>query len=75
MDQKQGKIDRRNFLKAIGAAGVGSLLTGTNLKADPNQPRTVEPNAQEKASKERFPQVPRRKLGKTGVEVARLPRG
>jgi len=32
------RINRRNFLKAVGAAGVGSVLTGKNIFADPNEP-------------------------------------
>ena len=64
MKEKQNKIDRRNFLKTIGTAGVGSVLASAISKAG-----TAEPNAPAKAQQSEFPQVPTRKLGKTGVEV------
>jgi len=70
MKEKQNKIDRRNFLKTMGAAGLGSVFASAQTKAGPN-----EPNAQEKAQKTKFPQVPRRKLGKTGVDVPCLSLG
>jgi len=60
-EKKHGKTSRRNFLKTVGAAGIGSVFVSAKAKAEPNSP--------EKSQKSRFPQVPRRKLGKTGVEV------
>jgi predicted aldo/keto reductase-like oxidoreductase len=60
----QNKIDRRDFFKTMGALGLSSVLASANLKADPN-----DPNVPAKAQEAQFPQVPRRKLGKTGVEV------
>jgi len=48
-------------LKTVGAAGIGSVFASARAKAEPSSP--------EKSQKSRFPQVPRRKLGKTGVEV------
>ena len=74
MKEKRNKLDRRNFLKAIGAAGlapaVAPMTTGfasTEGKADPN-----EPNVPGKAQKPESPQVPKRKFGKTGVKVSCL---
>jgi len=64
MKEKQNAIDRRNFLKTIGAAGLSSVLVSTGAIAGPNQS-----NAEEKP---KYPQVPRRKLGKTDVEVSCL---
>jgi len=61
MNEKQSTIDRRNFLKAVGAAGLGSVLASTGAIAGPNQS-----NAEEKP---KYPQVPRRKLGKTKVKI------
>ena len=61
MKEKHGKTSRRNFLKTVGAAGIGSVFASARAKAEPSSP--------EKSQKSRFPQVPRRKLGKTGVEV------
>lgn len=71
MGKKQNKIDRRNFLKTVGAAGLGSVFASTEVIAGPNEPNTVDPNAP-KAQEPKFPQVPRRELGKTGVKVASL---
>lgn len=61
MKEKQNKINRRNFLKTFGAAGVGSVLASATTMAEPNAPV-------EKADP-KYPQVPRRKLGKTGIDV------
>jgi hypothetical protein len=61
------RINRRNFLKTTGAAALGSVLASSNSIADPNAPpKTQQP---------KFPQVPRRKLGKTGVDVPCLSLG
>jgi len=64
--KKQNKIDRRNFLKAIGAAGLAPAFAGATNN---------EPNAPEKTQEPKFPHVPKRKLGKTGVEVSCLSLG
>lgn len=65
--EKQNTIDRRNFLKTVGAAGLSSVLASTGAIAGPNQS-----NAEDKP---KYPQVPKRKLGKTGVEVPSLSLG
>jgi len=70
MEEKYKKINRRNFLKTVGAAGLGSVFASAQIKADTN-----EPNAQDKTQETVFPQVPKRKLGKTGVEVPCLSLG
>jgi len=67
MGKKQNTIDRRNFLKTVGAAGLSSVLASTGAIAGPNQS-----NAEEKP---KYPQVPKRKLGKTGVQVPCLSLG
>jgi predicted aldo/keto reductase-like oxidoreductase len=64
MKEKDNRVDRRNFLKTMGAAGLGSILTSTKAKSDQNEPATPS-----ETQKTEFPQVPRRKLGRTGVEV------
>ncbi len=61
MKEKHGKTSRRNFLKTVGAVGIGSVFASARAKAEPSSP--------EKSQKSKLPQVPRRKLGKTGVEV------
>jgi len=70
MKERQNKIDRRDFLKTLGAAGVGSVLGSTMGQADTN-----EPNAPKKKYEPGFPKVPRRKLGKTGIDVSSLALG
>ena len=72
---KQNKIDRRNFLKTAGAAGLGSIFASAKIFAGPNEPNTIEPDTLQKTQKAKFPQVPRRKLGKTGIEVPCLALG
>ena len=70
MDEKHDKINRRGFLKTMGATGLGSVFASANAKAGPN-----EPNASEKPQESPLPQVPKRQLGKTGVEVPCLSLG
>jgi len=67
MNEEQNAIDRRNFLKTVGAAGLGSVWVSTGAMAGPN-----ESGAAEKTQKSGLPQVPKQKLGKTGVKVSCL---
>ncbi len=68
MEKKNAKIDRRNFLKTVGAAGLGSVLASAETNA-------ADPTPSTKTEESKLPQVPRRKLGKTGVEVPVLALG
>ncbi len=70
MNNNYNNINRRIFLKSVGAAGLGSVLASGKVKGNPN-----EPNAPAKNQEPQFPQVPRRKLGKTGVDVPCLSLG
>lgn len=70
MEKKQIRIDRRNFLKTAGAAGLTAALVSNKGLADLN-----EPNAPVKPQDTKPLQLPRRKLGKTGVEVPVLALG
>jgi predicted aldo/keto reductase-like oxidoreductase len=70
MKETNDKINRRNFLKTIGAAGLGSVLATSGLKADPN-----EPSEAQKTEEPKFPELPKRKLGKTGIEIPVLSSG
>jgi len=63
------KVNRRNFLKTIGAAGLGTVFSAKAL-AEPNGPNAPEPNQPAQT-----PQVPRRKFGKTGQDVPALSLG
>jgi aryl-alcohol dehydrogenase-like predicted oxidoreductase len=67
MKEKQNSIDRRNFLKTMGAAGIGSVLASTGAVGGPN-----ESGAAGKTQKSDSKQMPKRKLGKTGVKVSCL---
>lgn len=70
MKEKQNKIDRRNFLKTVGATGLGSFLASAKATAGPSQSDDAG-----KGQKAKLPQVPKRKLGKTGVKVPSLSLG
>jgi aryl-alcohol dehydrogenase-like predicted oxidoreductase len=70
MKAKDKRIDRRNFLKTVGATGLGSVLGSAQLKAEP-----VDSNTCGKPKKPKPPELPKRKLGKTGVEVPVLALG
>jgi aryl-alcohol dehydrogenase-like predicted oxidoreductase len=61
---EKNTIGRRNLLKTVGAAALESMLIYEQAVADTNQS-----NAEKKTQKPEHPQVPRRKLGKTDVEV------
>jgi hypothetical protein len=69
------RVNRRNFLKTIGAAGLGSVIT-SKVMADSPVPSKVEgnePNTRQPANPEQaLPQVPKRKFGKTGEDVSAL---
>ncbi len=71
MKEDPNKLDRRNFLKAVGAAGLASTVTetttgfvSTGAVAGPD-----DSDVTKKKQKPEVSQVPRRKLGKTNVEV------
>ncbi|MHC4122128.1 MAG: aldo/keto reductase [Planctomycetota bacterium] len=69
MKKKQDNIDRRNFLKTVGTVGLSSIFALDRAIADSNCPNSVGPNTQWKVQKSKLSQMPKRKLGKTGVEV------
>jgi len=75
MKENLNKINRRNFLKTIGAAGLGSVFASDEAITGQDDLKTIDPNAPEQAKKPKPPQIPRRKLGKTGVEVSCLSLG
>ncbi|MFC1737488.1 aldo/keto reductase [Planctomycetota bacterium] len=72
MKEKQN-INRRNFLKTMGAAGFGSVLASSQLNAA--EEKSTKSESAEGIQQPKMPQVPRRKLGKTGVEVPILALG
>ena len=62
-------------MKTMGAVGLGSVLASTRINADPNDSKVTDPNTSKEPQKHKYPQVPRRKLGKTGIEVPCLSLG
>jgi len=72
--KEKNKINRRNFLKSVGAAGLGSVIA-SKQKAGAGEPNNADPNTSKQQQKPELPQVPKRKLGKTGVEVPVLALG
>ena len=64
MKEKHNKINRRNFLKTMGATGLGSVFASADTLS-----ALDEKAATAKAQKPKYPQVPKRKLGKTGVKL------
>jgi len=75
MKANQNQMDRRNFLKAASAAGLGSVIASRYAFADPNQPAPAEPNAAETTEKAKYPQLPKRKLGRADIEIPVLSNG
>jgi predicted aldo/keto reductase-like oxidoreductase len=73
MNEKQNEINRRNFLKTMGAAGLGSVFASAEVMADSKKAEAGAGKKEQETPK--FPQVPRRKLGKTGVDVPILSLG
>jgi predicted aldo/keto reductase-like oxidoreductase len=69
MKEKNNPMDRRNFLKTAGAAGLGSVIASRYAFGDPNKPAPTEPNEPQKTEKAKYPQLPKRKLGRADVEV------
>ncbi len=69
MKAKNKPMDRRNFFKAAGAAGLGSVIASRYAFGDPNKPAPPEPNDTQKTEKAKYPQLPRRKLGRADIEV------
>jgi predicted aldo/keto reductase-like oxidoreductase len=71
MKEDRNKINRRGFLKTIGAVGFGSVFA--DCRGEENkEPNAIEPNAAAKTQEPKLPQIPKRKLGKTGIEVSCL---
>ncbi len=60
------------MMKTAGAAGLGSVFVAGSRAGESGLEDKAERNEQEKAGQDKFPQVPRRKLGKTGVDVPSL---
>jgi len=72
MNKRAYPIDRRNFLKTVGAAGLGSVLAGCRQKEKQQEPNAVESDVPKTPSEDQVAQMPKRILGKTGVEIPAL---
>ena len=68
MSEANKGVSRRGFLKLAGAAGIGSVI-GSKVFAEPN-----DPNGPKEQSNQPL-ELPKRKLGKTGVEIPCLALG
>jgi len=71
MKENRNEINRRDFLKTIGAAGLVPALAPVTTGIASAQEK-ADPNA---AAKTQEPKFPQRKLGKTGVKVPILSLG
>jgi len=69
MAEEPSAIGRRRFLKTVGVLGVSSILASADALGAEGRAGKI------KEQKSELPQVPRRKLGKTGVEVSCLALG
>ena len=65
MKEKQGKINRRKFLKTVGAAGTGALFA-SGMSSRTNADKS---DSRQESKEVEFPHVPTRKLGKTNIDV------
>ncbi|MGA2322543.1 MAG: aldo/keto reductase [Sedimentisphaerales bacterium] len=73
MSEANEGVSRRRFLEVVGAAGIGSVI-GSKVFADSTsspQADSNEPNGQKEQSAQPL-ELPKRKLGKTGVEISSL---
>ncbi len=70
MKEKSDKTNRRAFIKNMASTAVGAAFITAESKADPDKP-----NLCKKAQSPTLPQVPKRPLGKTGVEIPCLALG
>ena len=67
---KSKDMNRRDFLTTAGVAGLGSVIAAAaGYAEDVNSVEQKACDANEPSSKPQLPQVPKRRLGKTGVEV------
>ncbi len=70
MNDKQNSINRRSFLRTIGAAGIGSVVAASGKAAEPN-----DPNAAISAIKPTLGAMPKRKMGKADFDLPILSLG
>jgi predicted aldo/keto reductase-like oxidoreductase len=66
--EKHNIINRRNFLKTLGVAGLGSVLAGCENKKE-NEPTAADTDTPPTEQELQDAKVPKRKLGKTNILV------
>ena len=67
---RKSAINRRGFLKTIGAAGIGSALVTTRLFAAAKDANKPDPNVKDpNSAKEQQPKFPMRDFGNKGFKV------
>jgi len=63
MKEKDGDINRRQFLNSVGSATLGSVLVSSYAHAETGS------TARDASQRRTYPQVPRRTLGRTGESI------
>lgn len=74
MKDPQNPVDRRNFLKAVGTAGLAAAIAGKSF-ADANKPAEADPNQTKEKDPPKGSMLPRRKLGRADIKVPILSNG
>jgi len=75
MSSRENRIDRRQFLKTTATAGVAYVLTSAGCRKKTGVAESADANTVARPQPIAAAYVPRRKLGKTGVEVSCLSLG
>lgn len=74
-EKEKNSINRRQFLRTAGVAGLGSVFASTSGLAGQQDSPADKAKASAETEKPMSAQMPKRKLGKTGVEVPILTLG
>jgi predicted aldo/keto reductase-like oxidoreductase len=72
MALRENRIDRRQFLNTTAAAGVGYVITSAACRKGESESQLADDGTATKPKTTAFPQVPRRRLGRTGEMVPSL---
>jgi predicted aldo/keto reductase-like oxidoreductase len=75
MALRENRIDRRQFLKSTAGMGIAGVFASVGCRKKTTDAQTTDSVTVPQPQKGVFPQVPRRKLGKTGIEVSCLSLG
>lgn len=72
MNEKNNKIDRREFLKTVGVSGLAPAVIGVSAGFASAADKPADEKTAGQTKEATVPQVPKRVLGKTGVKVSCL---